>query len=107
MDYLEFLHEGKQLWVRIQPTPEREKRNSVLGKIAAFAMSEMDATYTARIFWNPDFNVFAESEGKDAVMLAHVEPDSRVIWDPQGLRVLQKASPEMASAALDKFRRSR
>lgn len=100
-------YKGRELFVTSQRPPEEDKRYAALGKVTDFVESEIDHTYNVRTFWKPDFQVVAECDDKHPIFIAAVLPDSSVVWDPIGIKTINKESSEIASAALLKFRRGR
>ena len=72
-----------------------------------FTEAEIDATFTVRAFWSPDFAVYAEIEEQQPILIAEVTETAGVKWNPSGLKCINKPSPELATAALGKYRRPR
>ena len=88
-------------FVRERP-PAAQKRYGTLGKVMSFVEAEIDASYSVRAFWNPDFTLCADPTNGEPVFIARVQERSKVVWDPQGLTLLNKGSIAVDSA-LSKF----
>ena len=100
-------HEGRQLYITRQRPKDVEKRYATMGKLASFVESEADGTFRVKKFWAPDFAVYAERDKEPPIHIADIAEDSSVKWHVQGLKVINKPTAELATAALATFWRRR
>ena len=100
-------YHGKELFCTLQKSPERERRNGVLGRAKAWCQTQIKDRMgmSVRLFWFPDFTVFVEDDSENAVLICSVEEDLTVQFDEDGAKQIGFENAEAALASFNKHRR--
>ncbi len=61
--------------------------------------------HKARPLWAPDFDVYLQSSEGRPTLLAHVDDNAKLVWNPEGFEILGFGSGEAANDSYSKCRR--